>query len=113
MARPSGEKLIVDNRRARYEYELLERLEAGVALTGTEVKSLRDGRAVRDVAAESAHILVALEGSGVVECAGAAPASFNKGEAVIVPASVGEYSLKGQWSAELLQALVPGAPQRA
>jgi SsrA-binding protein len=41
----SGEHLIVDNRRARHDYHLLERLEAGVVLTGTEVKSLRDGRA--------------------------------------------------------------------
>jgi SsrA-binding protein len=39
------EKLIVDNRRARHEYHLLERVEAGLVLTGTEVKSLRDGRA--------------------------------------------------------------------
>jgi len=45
MARPSGEKLIVDNRRARHDYHLLERVEAGLVLTGTEVKSLRDGRA--------------------------------------------------------------------
>ena len=41
----AGEKLIVDNRRARHDYELLERFEAGVVLTGTEVKSLRQGRA--------------------------------------------------------------------
>jgi SsrA-binding protein len=40
-----GEKLIADNRRARHEYHLLERFEAGLVLTGTEVKSLRDGRA--------------------------------------------------------------------
>jgi len=44
MAR-TGEKLIVDNRRARHDYHLLERFEAGMVLTGTEVKSLRDGRA--------------------------------------------------------------------
>ena len=44
MAR-SGEKLVVDNRRARHDYHLLERIEAGLVLTGTEVKSLRDGRA--------------------------------------------------------------------
>ena len=43
--RQRGEKLIVDNRRARHDYHLLERLEAGIVLTGTEVKSLRDGRA--------------------------------------------------------------------
>ena len=40
-----AEKLIADNRRARHDYQLLERLEAGIVLTGTEVKSLRDGRA--------------------------------------------------------------------
>jgi SsrA-binding protein len=45
MAKPSGEKLIVDNRRARHEYHLGDRVEAGVVLTGTEVKSLRNGKA--------------------------------------------------------------------
>ena len=40
-----AEKLIADNRKARYEYQLLDRLEAGLVLTGTEVKSLREGRA--------------------------------------------------------------------
>jgi SsrA-binding protein len=44
MAKPTGTKLIADNRRARYDYELLDRVEAGIVLTGTEVKSLRDGR---------------------------------------------------------------------
>jgi SsrA-binding protein len=44
VARPSGTKQIAENRRARYDYHLLERLEAGVVLTGTEVKSLRDGQ---------------------------------------------------------------------
>jgi SsrA-binding protein len=44
MARTKGEKLIADNRRARHDYELLDRFEAGVVLTGTEVKSLRDGK---------------------------------------------------------------------
>jgi SsrA-binding protein len=39
-----AEKLIAENRRARHEYQLLERFEAGIALTGTEVKSLREGR---------------------------------------------------------------------
>jgi len=40
-----AEKLIVENRRARHDYHLLERVEAGLVLTGTEVKSLREGRA--------------------------------------------------------------------
>jgi SsrA-binding protein len=45
MAGSRGEKLIADNRRARHEYHLLERVEAGLALTGSEVKSLRQGHA--------------------------------------------------------------------
>jgi len=40
-----GVKLIVDNRRARHDYHLLERVEAGLVLTGSEVKSLRLGQA--------------------------------------------------------------------
>jgi len=39
------EKLIVENRRARHEYHLSDRVEAGVVLQGTEVKSLRGGKA--------------------------------------------------------------------
>ncbi|HLX19095.1 MAG TPA: SsrA-binding protein SmpB [Gaiellaceae bacterium] len=44
MAKAKGEKLIAENRRARHDFHLLDRVEAGVVLTGTEVKSLRDGR---------------------------------------------------------------------
>ena len=36
-------KVVAENRRARYDYFVEERLEAGIALTGTEVKSLRGG----------------------------------------------------------------------
>lgn len=38
-----GEKKIADNRRARHDYQVLERFEAGIELRGTEVKSLRAG----------------------------------------------------------------------
>jgi SsrA-binding protein len=38
-------KVIVHNRKARHDYQILETLEAGIALLGTEVKSLREGRA--------------------------------------------------------------------
>jgi SsrA-binding protein len=41
----AGTKLIATNRRARHEYWIEETHEAGLALTGTEVKSLREGRA--------------------------------------------------------------------
>lgn len=45
MVRGQGTRLVAENRRARHDYELLERVEAGLVLTGTEVKSLREGRA--------------------------------------------------------------------
>ena len=45
MATARGEKLIAENRKARHDYHLLERFEAGLVLTGTEVKSLREGHA--------------------------------------------------------------------
>jgi SsrA-binding protein len=41
----SAQRVIADNRRARHDYQLLERFEAGIVLTGSEVKSLREGRA--------------------------------------------------------------------
>jgi len=45
MAKAKGEKLIVDNRRARHDFHLEDRVEAGVVLAGTEVKALRTGKA--------------------------------------------------------------------
>jgi SsrA-binding protein len=38
------DRIVATNRRARHEYEILETLEAGLVLRGTEVKSLRDGQ---------------------------------------------------------------------
>jgi len=43
--RDEGEKTVASNRRVRHDYELLERYECGIQLTGDEVKSLRGGRA--------------------------------------------------------------------
>ncbi|HEU5474886.1 MAG TPA: SsrA-binding protein SmpB [Actinophytocola sp.] len=45
MVREVGRKVIVSNRKARHDYTILDTLEAGIALVGTEVKSLREGRA--------------------------------------------------------------------
>lgn len=70
MAKQKGEKLIAENRRARHDYQLLERVEAGVELTGTEVKSLRDGRVV-------------LQG---------AFGDIRDGQAYLVGAHIGEYA---------------------
>jgi SsrA-binding protein len=42
--RAGARKVVVENRRARFDYEILETFEAGIALEGPEVKSLRQGR---------------------------------------------------------------------
>jgi SsrA-binding protein len=66
-------KLIAENRRARRDYELLERVEAGIALTGSEVKSARDG-----------HVQI-----------GQAYGDIRGGEAWLVGASIAEYTQAG------------------
>ena len=43
--RETGRKVIAQNKKARHDYHILDTYEAGMVLTGTEVKSLRDGRA--------------------------------------------------------------------
>ena len=45
MPRETGRKVIASNRKARHDYTVLDTYEAGIVLTGTEVKSLRAGRA--------------------------------------------------------------------
>ncbi|MGE5691054.1 MAG: SsrA-binding protein SmpB [Pseudomonadota bacterium] len=70
MAKEKGQKLIAENRRARHDYVLLDRYEAGLVLTGTEVKSLRDGRVVL----------------------GQAYADIRDGEAWLLGASIAEYA---------------------
>ena len=74
----AGTKLIADNRRARRDYELLERVEAGVVLTGTEVKSARAGK-------------VQL---------GQAYADIRGGEAWLVGASIAQYAEGGPFGHE-------------
>jgi SsrA-binding protein len=45
MAKEKGRKLIAQNKKARHDYHILDTYECGLVLTGTEVKSLRQGRA--------------------------------------------------------------------
>ena len=44
MAKDTGRKSIAQNRKARHDYTIVDTVEAGISLTGTEVKSLRAGR---------------------------------------------------------------------
>jgi SsrA-binding protein len=74
-ADPDVIHLIASNRRARHEYDLLEKVEAGLVLTGTEVKSLRQGKAnLEDSYAE-----------------------IDKGEAWLLSCDIPEYA-QGTWT---------------
>jgi mannose-6-phosphate isomerase len=56
----------------------------------------------------SVQILVAMDGCGVVEVRGSESVTFAKGDAIVVPACFPEFTLRPQWTIELLQAYVPG-----
>ena len=56
----------------------------------------------------SVQILVAVEGCGVIEAAGMDPVTMAKGDAVVVPACIGEFGIRPQWTLEFLRAYVPG-----
>jgi mannose-6-phosphate isomerase len=63
-----------------------------------------------DSGKSSVQILVAVEGCGVIEAAGMDPVTLTKGDAVVVPASVGKFGIRPQWTLEFLRAYVPGEP---
>jgi mannose-6-phosphate isomerase len=56
----------------------------------------------------SVQILVAVEGCGVLEAPGMEPVTLAKGDAAVVPASLPGFSVRPQWSVEILKAYVPG-----
>ncbi|MDM9380493.1 SsrA-binding protein SmpB [Chlorogloeopsis sp. ULAP01] len=70
-----GYKVISDNRQARYLYEILETYEAGIQLTGTEVKSIRAGR----VNLQDGYALI------------------RNGEAWLINAHISPYTASGQY----------------
>jgi mannose-6-phosphate isomerase len=72
-------------------------LEAPVALDAAPGKS-------------SVQVLVCLEGGAVVECEGAQPVTFGRGEAVVIPAALPRVTVRPQWQAELLRMRLPSEP---
>lgn len=76
--KPENGKLIAENRRARFDYAIEDTLEAGVQLVGTEVKSLRSGRA------------------NIAE----SYASAERGELWLINATIPEYPPAGQFNHE-------------
>ena len=68
MPREQGRKVVASNRKARHDYAILDTYEAGMALTGTEVKSLRLGRAsLTDAFAEETNGEIFLRGLHIPE----------------------------------------------
>jgi SsrA-binding protein len=68
MPREQGRKVVASNRKARHDYTILDTFEAGMALTGTEVKSLRAGRAsLTDAFAEETGGEIFLRGLHIPE----------------------------------------------
>jgi mannose-6-phosphate isomerase len=63
-----------------------------------------------DSGKSSVQILVAVEGCGVIEAPGMDPVTLAKGDAVIIPACLGNFGVRPQWSVEFLRSYVPGQP---
>jgi mannose-6-phosphate isomerase class I len=75
-----------------------------------ELKEPHSFRTQDETGKHSVQILVAVEGCGIVEAAGTNPVTLARGDAVVVPAAVGEFQVRPQWSVEFLKASVPGGP---
>jgi mannose-6-phosphate isomerase class I len=61
-----------------------------------------------DSGKNSVQILTAVEGCGVIEVSGMDPVTLAKGDAVIIPACVGNFNVRPQWALEFLRSYVPG-----
>jgi len=73
-----------------------------------ELKDPQDFLTRDDAGKNSVQILVAVEGCAVIEARGAEPVTLAKGDAVVVPATVGDFHVRPQWTVEFLNASLPG-----
>lgn len=73
-----------------------------------EMKQPHDFSTRDDSGRSSVQILVAVDGCGLVEVRGMEPVMLAKGDAVVVPAVLGEFCVRPQWQVEFLKAFVPG-----
>jgi mannose-6-phosphate isomerase len=69
---------------------------------------LHEPKSFKAARTSSATILVALDGCGAVESAASQPVTFARGDAVVVPASTDEFSVRPQWQVEFLHISLPG-----
>jgi mannose-6-phosphate isomerase len=73
-----------------------------------EIKDTQQLSTRDDSGKSSTHILVVVEGCGVVGVGNSEPITLTKGDAVVVPASVENFTMRPQWTLEFLRAYVPG-----
>lgn len=73
-----------------------------------ELKEPQNFRTSDESGKSSVQILVALEGCAMIEARGAEPVTLAKGDAVVVPAALGHFHVRPQWTVEFLTASVPG-----
>ena len=73
-----------------------------------ELKQPHDFQTRDESGKNSAQILVAVEGCGLIEASGAAPITLAKGDAVVIPAGIADFRVQPQWNVEFLKAYVPG-----
>lgn len=77
-----------------------------------EMKDSQNFKTSDDSGKSSAQILVAVEGCALIESSGSEPVTLAKGDAVVIPGSLKEFSVRPQWTVEFLKAYVPGAALR-
>ena len=100
--RPAPQQISSNNRRAPLvaaPYFVVEMFEA---------KDMLSLASQDDSQRSSVQILVAVEGCGVIQAAGFEPVTCAKGDAVVIPACVANFTVQPQWAVEFLRAYVPG-----
>ncbi len=74
-----------------------------------EMKDAQELNTGEGLGKKSVQILVATEGCGIVEAAGTEAVTLAKGDAVVIPATLGKFTVRPLWTLEFLRAQVPGA----
>jgi len=73
-----------------------------------ELKEPQEFSTADDSGKTSVQILVAVDGCGIVEVHGLAPVTLAKGDGVVIPATLRDFTVRPQWAVEFLKAGVPG-----
>jgi len=73
-----------------------------------DLKESQNFRTRGESGKSAVQILIAVEGCGIIEAHGVEPVTLAKGDAVVVPAALAEFSVRPQWTVEFLKAALPG-----